>query len=102
MIRRPPRSTLFPSTALFRSVQNWLDPWQDPVFGGYQQIQSDYALATGGLLGVGLGKGQPYNIPAVQTDFVFFAIRLEEHTSELQSRQYPVCRLPLEKKVRRY
>lgn len=55
-------------------VQNWLDPWQDPVFGGYQQIQSDYALATGGLLGVGLGKGRPEYIPAVQTDFVFSAI----------------------------
>lgn len=55
-------------------VQNWLDPWQDPVFGGYQQIQSDYALASGGLLGVGLGKGQPANIPAVQTDFVFSAL----------------------------
>jgi cell division protein FtsW (lipid II flippase) len=55
-------------------VQNWLDPWQDPVYGGYQQIQSDYALASGGLLGAGLGKGQPYNIPAVQTDFVFSAI----------------------------
>ena len=55
-------------------VQNWLDPWQDPLESGYQQIQSDYALASGGLLGVGLGKGEPYHIPAVQTDFVFSAI----------------------------
>jgi len=55
-------------------VQNWLDPWQDPLDTGYQQIQSDYALASGGLLGVGLGKGEPYHIPAVQTDFVFSAL----------------------------
>ncbi|MDP9364472.1 MAG: FtsW/RodA/SpoVE family cell cycle protein [Chloroflexota bacterium] len=55
-------------------VQNWLDPWRDPLDTGYQQIQSDYALASGGLLGVGLGKGEPFRIPAVQTDFVFSAI----------------------------
>ncbi len=55
-------------------VQNWLDPWRDPLASGYQQIQSDYALASGGLLGSGLGKGQPFRIPAVQTDFIFSAI----------------------------
>ena len=55
-------------------VQNWLDPWQAPRTTGYQQVQSDYALATGGLIGTGLGKGEPYHIPAVQTDFVLSAI----------------------------
>ena len=55
-------------------VQNWLDPWQDPLDTGYQQVQSDYALASGGLLGAGLGRGEPYHIPAVHTDFVFSAI----------------------------
>ena len=55
-------------------VQNWLDPWQDPVVTGYQQIQSDYALATGGVFGTGLGRGEPYHIPAVHTDFVFSAV----------------------------
>jgi len=55
-------------------VQNWLDPWQDPLASGYQQVQSDYALASGGLLGTGLGKGEPYHIPEVQTDFIFSAI----------------------------
>jgi len=55
-------------------VQNWLDPWQDPLDTGYQQVQSDFALATGGLIGVGLGKGQSYYIPEVQTDFVFSAL----------------------------
>ena len=55
-------------------VRNWLDPWQDPLASGYQQVQSDYALASGGLLGRGLGRGQPYHIPEVQTDFVFSAV----------------------------
>lgn len=55
-------------------VQNWLDPWRDPLASGYQQVQSDYALASGGLLGSGLGRGEPYHIPEVQTDFVFSAI----------------------------
>ena len=55
-------------------VQNWLDPWQDPVASGYQQVQSDYALAAGGLLGAGFSKGQSYHIPEVQTDFAFSAL----------------------------
>ena len=55
-------------------VQNWLDPWKDPVDTGYQQIQSDYALATGGIIGTGLGRGEPNRIPAVHTDFVLSAI----------------------------
>ena len=58
-------------------VANWLDPWSDPFIGGYQQIQSDYALAAGGLLGAGLGRGQPANIPAVHTDFVLSALMEE-------------------------
>ena len=58
-------------------VQNWLDPWQDPLGGGYQQVQSDYAVASGGLLGDGLGRGQPWHIPEVQTDFIFSAIAEE-------------------------
>ncbi|MDQ3043743.1 MAG: putative lipid II flippase FtsW [Chloroflexota bacterium] len=55
-------------------VQNWLDPWQDPLDVGYQQVQSDYALASGGLFGTGLGSGRPTFIPAVHTDFIFSAI----------------------------
>jgi cell division protein FtsW (lipid II flippase) len=55
-------------------VQNWLDPWQDPLDSGLQQVQSDYALATGGVFGSGLGMGQPWRIPVVATDFVFSAI----------------------------
>lgn len=55
-------------------VQNWLDPWADPVNLGYQQIQSDYALASGGVFGKGFAFGQPWNIPAVHTDYIFSAI----------------------------
>ena len=55
-------------------VQNWLDPWQDPRFAGFQPVQSDYALATGGFFGTGLGLGQPWYIPEVQTDYVFSAL----------------------------
>src|SRR5258707_11935929 len=91
MIRRPPRSTLFPYTTLFRSVlllglvagawgaavasRQWTPrrpTWRDAARG----------LAGGALLGWGAMTG----------------LRSEEHTSELQSRQYLVCRLLLEKK----
>lgn len=58
-------------------VQNWLDPWRDPLDTGYQQIQSDFAISSGGVLGAGIHNGQPWRIPAVQTDFVFSAIAEE-------------------------
>jgi cell division protein FtsW (lipid II flippase) len=55
-------------------VQNWLDPWHDPLVVGYQPIQSDYSLTAGGIIGEGLAQGQPWRIPEVHTDFVFSAI----------------------------
>lgn len=55
-------------------IQNWIDPWQDPYGIGYQQIQSEYAIASGGILGVGPGRGQPWQIPEVQTDYIVAAI----------------------------
>ena len=55
-------------------IQNWLDPWQDPLGAGFQQVQSEYALASGGLFGTGLGRGRPTLIPEVQTDFVLSAL----------------------------
>ena len=55
-------------------IQNWIDPWQHPYVGGYQQIQSDYAISSGGIAGVGPGMGQPWQIPEVQTDYVVAVI----------------------------
>src|SRR3712207_7474146 len=84
MIRRPPRSTLFPYTTLFRSGQTMslaelTAAMQDAAT---VDVRGRYLLAE--LLG------------AVGADPA--ATRSEEHTSELQSRQYLVCRLLLEKK----
>src|SRR3712207_6975546 len=88
MIRRPPRSTLFPYTTLFRSVgvddRRQLAPGQLAVLGVGDRREH---LAAPGALGQVHdarrgGRGD----------------RSEEHTSELQSRQYLVCRLLLEKK----
>lgn len=51
----------------------WVDPWSN-LITGYQQIQAEYALATGGFLGVGLGKGSPWLIPVVENDYIIAAI----------------------------
>src|SRR5258707_1539593 len=71
MIRRPPRSTLFPYTTLFRSKTRLIGPF----FGADNVLLGELAM---------LGE--------------IWELRSEEHTSELQSRQYLVCRLLLEKK----
>lgn len=55
-------------------AQNWINPWTDPSDTGFQQIQSDYAMATGHLFGTGLGYGSPQFIPVVQADYVFSLI----------------------------
>src|SRR3712207_8181666 len=79
MIRRPPRSTLFPYTTLFRSRHAALA--HDPVEAG---DVDDVPVAGGDQV-------RQERLGAVED-------RSEEHTSELQSRQYLVCRLLLEKK----
>src|SRR3712207_8391574 len=79
MIRRPPRSTLFPYTTLFRSAQRHA---QDEVEG--EQVREEDGLEQ--LVVVPERAEGPAEA------------RSEEHTSELQSRQYLVCRLLLEKK----
>src|SRR3712207_8881855 len=87
MIRRPPRSTLFPYTTLFRSMSKKIMVVDDSALSrrtlrriletaGYSVVEADEGMAALELLGE----------------------RSEEHTSELQSRQYLVCRLLLEKK----
>src|SRR3712207_7414346 len=87
MIRRPPRSTLFPYTTLFRSKQP-LEIWH----------QSFAPKATG--IGVTSGHFVAEENPSATLEALqAFLRRSEEHTSELQSRQYIVCRLLLEKKI---
>jgi cell division protein FtsW (lipid II flippase) len=60
-------------------VDNWLDPWADPSGAGFQTVQALYALARGGLLGVGLGAGLPtiggrLPVPAIHTDYPLAAL----------------------------
>lgn len=55
-------------------VANWLDPWADPKVGGFQPIQSEYAMATGKIFGSGLAMGHPTFVPLVQSDYIFAAI----------------------------
>src|SRR3712207_6992792 len=91
MIRRPPRSTLFPYTTLFRSG---IKP--KPKFGHGAEI------ASGDLVLLGCYHPSQQNtftgvLKPEMLDAVLLR-RSEEHTSELQSRQYLVCRLLLEKK----
>src|SRR3712207_8810138 len=95
MIRRPPRSTLFPYTTLFRSTTWTEGPERNRALGEFAA-----AASAGGASGLVLGGAITQwagwrwiflvNLP--------IAVRSEEHTSELQSRQYLVCRLLLEKK----
>src|SRR3712207_8098334 len=90
MMRLPPRSTLFPYTTLFRSI-------------AYEQIKPRVGhrlLPVHRLLLVerGIHIIEVMNLTELAADWVYeFAFRSEEHTSELQSRQYLVCRLLLEK-----
>src|SRR3712207_9335128 len=83
MIRRPPRSTLFPYTTLFRSVED-----NGPGFPSNRERLFEPYVTTRAK-GTGLGLAIVKKI---------MEERSEEHTSELQSRQYLVCRLLLEKK----
>src|SRR3712207_7614965 len=92
MIRRPPRSTLFPYTTLFRSD----DAPRVLILTTFDLDEYVYdALAAGasGFLLKDVGPDQLTEAIRV------VAARSEEHTSELQSRQYLVCRLLLEKKT---
>src|SRR3712207_8233152 len=86
MIRRPPRSTLFPYTTLFRSRE----PHPRRGHGGRDGQLHEVLDPRAGRPG-DARPGQPVAEPGALA-------RSEEHTSELQSRQYLVCRLLLEKK----
>src|SRR5258707_9595250 len=93
MIRRPPRSTLFPYTTLFRSLANRTVLMLS--LGSAVRAMTAMTLLT--FLPVFLANELGYS-PAWVGGSLFARKRSEEHTSELQSRQYLVCRLLLEKK----
>src|SRR3712207_7890441 len=100
MIRRPPRSTLFPSTTLFRSG---VEGRVGHAVGLDPQRQVDPVARQGLEVGRVVDPGEAVQRPAVGGDLAedlagLERLRSEEHTSELQSRQYLVCRLLLEKK----
>src|SRR3712207_8514660 len=91
MIRRPPRSTLFPYTTLFRSRTGFAHLFEHLMFQGSESLEKlahfRHVQASGGVF-----NGSTHQ------DYTNYFERSEEHTSELQSRQYLVCRLLLEKK----
>ncbi len=55
-------------------VENWTNPWKDAQGKGYQAIQGEFALGSGGIGGTGLGLGNPKLIPNASTDYIFAAI----------------------------
>ena len=109
MIRRPPRSTLFPYTTLFRSMpttptpqsgsstSSTTDTFTSSATDTFTRIEVDRSSSPQGL----------FTVSEIHADKLFenldepLLARSEEHTSELQSRQYLVCRLLLEKKKKK-
>src|SRR3712207_7713994 len=101
MIRRPPRSTLFPYTTLFRSKQG--APWAIATLEDLESgIEVLFFPKTWAEVGEKVVRDQIVvvkgRISRRDDQPSLFGSRSEEHTSELQSRQYLVCRLLLEKK----
>src|SRR5687768_17674058 len=90
MVRRPPRSTLFPYTTLFRSAVGLA------ASGRFANPQARVVLALVPVVGVFLALRAATWL--VTCNLLTVAVRSEEHTSELQSRLHLVCRLLLEKK----
>src|SRR3989442_6897251 len=97
MIRRPPRSTLFPYTTLFRSILTaphspWQNPFAERLIGSIRRECLNHVLVLG-----------ERHLRRILTRYLAYyhgprTHRSEEHTSELQSRPHLVCRLLLEKK----
>src|SRR5690554_7675853 len=96
MTRRPPRSTLFPYTTLFRSTEGAFKEW------GYEVARDEFGaeLLDGGpwMQFKNPNTGKNIIVKDAIADAMLQQIRSEEHTSELQSRPHLVCRLLLEKK----
>src|SRR3712207_4139527 len=91
MIRRPPRSTLFPYTTLFRSEEHHVVKWLLSELEGMAPDAERFEAKVTVLM-----ENVRHHVKEEESDL--FPERSEEHTSELQSRQYLVCRLLLEKK----
>src|SRR3712207_6997033 len=89
MIRRPPRSTLVPYTTLFRS--------EELTAIVAEAHRAGLPVTAHAHAGVGIANAVAAGVDMLE-HCTFFTARSEEHTSELQSRQYLVCRLLLEKK----
>src|SRR3712207_8182983 len=96
MIRRPPRSTLFPYTTLFRSDDAGEDERAAHQLDDSRELVEEQP--GGSHPGQDLEKSDEGGQPGAQSATRGDPGRSEEHTSELQSRQYLVCRLLLEKK----
>src|SRR3712207_8314685 len=96
MIRRPPRSTLFPYTTLFRSLFCWRR-WRRST-GKEQGDLYGAPRIHAKLRAIGIRCGRKRWRGSCARQDCADAYRSEEHTSELQSRQYLACRLLLEKK----
>src|SRR3712207_8951686 len=99
MIRRPPRSTLFPYTTLFRSAGDLLGHLLAAVerlLAGLLDLALDLVGDRAELLVLDVRRRDEHAGKEADGD----GARSEEHTSELQSRQYLVCRLLLAKKTR--
>src|SRR3712207_8588601 len=97
MIRRPPRSTLFPYTTLFRSAHVVVDDAELGAAGvGVEDGKARRGPADARLADA--AGVQQHALARRQIERARAVARSEEHTSELQSRQYLVCRLLLEKK----
>src|SRR2546426_5408093 len=96
MIRRPPRSTLFPYTTLFRSVTLRVGAALNPA-SSYER--GFHPTAVCGTLGAAAASARLVRLAPEQTNMALG--RSEEHTSELQSPCNLVCRLLLEKKKKR-
>src|SRR3712207_8027582 len=113
MIRRPPRSTLFPYTTLFRSTRAWLEGLERNA-NVYPSNSAVMVAADEGEIDAGVMYHYYFYRDRAENGLksddaelhffrnsdpgAFLSVRSEEHTSELQSRQYLVCRLLLEKK----
>src|SRR3712207_8890896 len=100
MIRRPPRSTLFPYTTLFRSLLAAtltlvFGPPGPPSWPGWLAAAASVVVLPLGWDAARRARGRGV---AMFRAVILVALRSEEHTSELQSRQYLVCRLLPEKK----